>query len=119
VPLVAVVFPLFGYPLNDDYPFKEIHGYIHGRLEQDKIPYLDLLEAFKNAPAERIAVIPGEDYHPNEIGHRIAAEEIYGWLARSGRIPERLKIAEMYSERTQIKIIPALKMQVPPARAEK
>ncbi len=120
VPLVAVVFPLFGYPLNDDYPFKEIHGYIHGRLDQEKIPYLDLLEAFRDAPAERIAVIPGEDYHPNEIGHRIAAEEIYAWLSKGDRIPANLKITGMFSERTQIKIIQALKIeQSPPTRTSR
>jgi hypothetical protein len=43
-------------------------------------------------------VIPVEDRHPNEIGHRIAAEVILEWLREAGKLPAevfpKLSVAE-------------------------
>lgn len=103
IPVLAVVFPLFGTPLNDSYPFFEIHKKINGLLEQEKIPALDIFEEYRDIPLSRIQVIPGQDFHPNEIGHRIAAEAIYEWLENSGNLPAKFHVAHKYRSRLDIR----------------
>jgi lysophospholipase L1-like esterase len=88
VPFGAVIFPLFGQDINDNYSFKEIHAKINGALDELGIQHLDLLPFFTNIPAARLQVIPGVDFHPNEIGHRIAAENIYRWLKSTKLLPK-------------------------------
>lgn len=83
----AVIFPLFSYPLDDSYPFQEIHKTISGMLKERNIPYLDLLTKFKGMDPRRLQVLPGKDPHPNEIAHRVAAESIYRWIAHEKMIP--------------------------------
>jgi len=100
--LVVVVFPLFGVPLDGKYPFKGLHERIGSFIDSLNLPRLDLLELYQGIPLERIQVIPGEDRHPNEIAHRMAAERIYTWLAENNYIPEELKIRLRFKGRTQI-----------------
>lgn len=102
VRLAAVIFPLFGLPLDDSYPFKELHQKIGKFLKEQSIEYLDIYPYFKGIPIDRMQVIPGVDRHPNEIAHRIAAEAIYQWLEDKSMIPEDLKIRFKYSERMGI-----------------
>ena len=86
-PLFAAVFPLFGIALDGDYPFRELHKKVQDELARLKISYLDLFAVFEGIPLSRIQVIPGIDFHPNEIGHRIAAEAIFDWIERSEILP--------------------------------
>jgi len=88
----VVILPLFGLPLDEDYPFLPLHQKIADYLEKREIPYVDLLSAFKNIPLERIQVEPGKDFHPNEIGHRIIAEQIFSWLTAEQASPGVLKV---------------------------
>ncbi len=99
VKLVAVVFPLFGLPLDETYPFLSVHNRIEDLLKETNVRYLDLLDAYKNISLERIQLIPGKDFHPNEIGHRIAAEHIYRWLFANHFIPPTLANQALYAER--------------------
>jgi len=87
LPIVAITFPLFSHPLTSDYPFTRIHQKISEQLAARNIPALDLFEAFKNIPHERLQVEPGRDRHPNEIANRIAAETILPWLASMKLLP--------------------------------
>lgn len=102
VKLVAVVFPLYGHRLDDSYPFFDIHSKVHNILNKNKIPYLDLFESYKYFPLSRIQVEPGIDFHPNEIGHRIAAEEIYSYLIKEEVLPTELEIKKIYKKRINI-----------------
>ncbi|MCB0336298.1 MAG: SGNH/GDSL hydrolase family protein, partial [Bdellovibrionales bacterium] len=102
IAVAAVVFPLFGLPLNDSYPFEDIHEKIASDLERSKITYLDLLDAYKGIPLERLQLIPGVDFHPNEIGHRIAAERIYEWFHQEKSIPQDLTESERFRDRLNI-----------------
>lgn len=79
--LVIVLFPL----LHEfhDYPFQEIHDTMHRFCQENDIPLLDLLPAFRRHTAESLWVHP-TDYHPNEIAHQIAAEEIDSFLQDQG-----------------------------------
>lgn len=87
VPLVAAVFPLFGYPVNEQYPFFPLHEKVKTQLESLKVPSLDLADIYRNIPLERLQVIPVKDRHPNEIAHRMAAEALLKWLRERDVLP--------------------------------
>ncbi len=81
VPLVVMIFPLFGNPLDDGYPFPEIHGAV-ARAVADTgwARPLDLLSTYRGLDW-RILVVDGpNDEHPNEIAHRIAATALLAAL---------------------------------------
>jgi len=88
--LVIVLFPL----LHEfhDYPFHEIHDKVCAFCLSNDILLLDLLPAFSEHKAESLWVHP-TDYHPNEIAHRIAAEEIHAFLKGHGLL-ETLVVEE-------------------------
>jgi lysophospholipase L1-like esterase len=75
--LLVVVFPLL-YDFND-YPFKVVHGMIDEFCVQEGIAHLDLFPAFSRHEAEDLWANP-TDHHPNELAHRIAADEIAAWI---------------------------------------
>lgn len=102
VKIVALIFPLFGLELDDEYPFFPIHKKIGDLMRQLEIPYLDLYKAYQGLPLERLQVIPGTDRHPNEIAHRIAAEQIYDWLAAERYLPQELVVRRWFAGRTDI-----------------
>ena len=102
IKLVAVLFPLFGTAIGDDYVFKDLHTKLSKFMTEKGVLHLDLLESYRGIPVDRIQVIPGEDRHPNEIAHRIAAEKIYDWLERERLVPDEFKISSRYSERLGI-----------------
>lgn len=75
--LVIVLFPLL-YEF-DDYAFADIHDKIGDFCRSEGIPLLDLLPAFSKHDARELWVHP-IDHHPNEIAHRIVAEELHAFL---------------------------------------
>jgi hypothetical protein len=87
IKLATVIFPLFSHPLDKSYPFIEHHRKIHGILEAEQIPYLDLLHRFRGMEPSRLQVLPGMDSHPNEIAHRIAADTMTRWLIGQRILP--------------------------------
>ena len=99
IKIVGVVFPLFGLPIDEQYPFYEIHQLAAKPLVDEGVAVLDLLELYKGIPLERLQVIPGGDRHPNEIAHRMAAESIYEWLLKLDLIPEELRIKKLFKTR--------------------
>jgi lysophospholipase L1-like esterase len=101
-PFVVVVFPLLPFPLDEHYPFADLHDRVASVLEDLAIPRLDLLAAFRGLDVERLQVRPGVDAHPNEIAHRIAAEQIYLWLERRALIPPALVVQRKFSERGMV-----------------
>jgi lysophospholipase L1-like esterase len=99
IPIVAAVFPLFGYPVNDSYPFFPLHEKVQTLLTKLNVPHLDLAEPYRGLPIERLQVMPGLDRHPNEIGHRIAAEAIVPWLHGTKLLPEEIFPVRIVPER--------------------
>ncbi len=77
----VVIFP-FMYQLEEDYPFRSLHSKVSRHCETNAIPVLDLLPAFTGRRYEALWVHP-TDQHPNEIGHRIAAEAIAAFILNS------------------------------------
>ena len=102
VPLVAAIFPLFGTNVDAHYPFNSLHQTIAELLNDNRIPYIDLKDSYLNIPTARLQVIPGVDFHPNEIAHRIAAESLYAWLVGKGFIPETLSAKTLYQFRHHV-----------------
>lgn len=103
IPLRAIVFPLFGLPLDKSYPFHSCHQKVHDLLDKNQISYLDLFNLYEGIPIDRLQVIPGVDRHPNEIAHRMAAEQIYSWLAERKDIPEDFLIRKKFLDRIGLK----------------
>ncbi len=95
IPVVTVIFPLFFYGLGDDYPFATAHRKVAAVLREAGIPYLDLWESFKGLDAESLKAVPGIDPHPNEVGHRIAAEALWRWLILKDYLPSRQKFINL------------------------
>jgi GDSL-like lipase/acylhydrolase family protein len=88
VPLVVAIFPLFGNPLGDDYPFAEIHAKVAGAASEAGARVVDLLPAYRGLRWELLVVDGVDDEHPNEIAHRIAAgvilhalDDVVPWTA--------------------------------------
>jgi hypothetical protein len=71
--LLVVVFPLL-YDF-EKYRFNSIHRKIEYFCDGHRILHLDLLPTFSRHRAEDLWANP-TDHHPNEVAHRIAADEI-------------------------------------------
>lgn len=67
--------------LRGRYPFEETAGAIAAFLDAAGIPRHDLLPALRGREDESLWVHP-VDRHPNEIGHRLAAESLAPVVAR-------------------------------------
>jgi hypothetical protein len=77
--LLVVVFPLL-YDF-ENYRFGSIHEKIKTFCDNKNILYLDLFPAFSRKNAEDLWANP-TDHHPNELAHRVAADEMYAFLGR-------------------------------------
>ena len=76
VPLVVAIFPLFGNPLDDGYPFAEIHAKVAQAAGEAGAKVVDLLPHYRGLDWKLLVVNGADDEHPNEIAHRIAAQAI-------------------------------------------
>ena len=78
IPLLLVVFPFF-WELNGDYPFASIHDVVGQYATDHGLPLLDLREAYSQFRGPELWV-HATDQHPNEVGHRIAADAVHAYL---------------------------------------
>jgi len=77
IPLVVMIFPLFGNPLDEAYPFPEIHAAVARAVaETGWARSLDLLPSYRGLDWRNLVVDGPNDEHPNEIAHRIAAQAL-------------------------------------------
>jgi hypothetical protein len=76
IPLVVAIFPLFGNPLDEDYPFTAIHAEVARAATAAGARVVDLLPAYRGLRWELLVVNGAADEHPNEIAHRIAADTL-------------------------------------------
>jgi hypothetical protein len=74
IKFLAVLFPAFVQ--FENYPFQKVHESVSAWLEEHGAVTLDLLPYYKkHNPRDLIASFM--DGHPNELGHKIAADAIY------------------------------------------
>ena len=76
VPLVVAIFPLFGNPLDDRYPFADVHAKVAQAAAEAGARVVDLLPVYRGLDGALLVVNGADDEHPNEIAHRIAARAI-------------------------------------------
>jgi hypothetical protein len=76
VPFVVAIFPLFGTPLDDAYPFEAVHLTIGQAAGAAGARVVDLLPAYRGLRWDLLVVDGVDDEHPNEIAHRIAAQTL-------------------------------------------
>jgi hypothetical protein len=76
VPLVVAIFPLFGNPLDQSYPFADIHDRVARVAAEAGAKVVDLLPFYRGLRWQLLVVDGPRDEHPNEIAHRIAAEAL-------------------------------------------
>lgn len=74
IPFVVMIFPLFGNPLDESYPFTEVHAKVASAATQAGAHVVDLLPAYRGLRWELLVSDGVNDEHPNEIAHRIAAD---------------------------------------------
>ena len=73
VPFVVAIFPLFGNPLDESYPFAEAHAKVAQAAAEAGARVVDLLPAYRGLRWDLLVVNGADDEHPNEIAHRIAS----------------------------------------------
>jgi hypothetical protein len=76
VPLVVAIFPLFGNPLDERYPFTDIHAKVARAAAEGGAMVVDLLPFYRGLDWKLLVVDGADDEHPNEIAQRIAARAI-------------------------------------------
>jgi hypothetical protein len=86
-PMVLVVWPVFDSQLDSSYAYRRLHRKLAAAAGELEIPVLDLLATFRRIDTRRLAVVPHTDPHPNELAHRIAADELTNHLIDEGLVP--------------------------------
>jgi hypothetical protein len=76
VPFVVAIFPLFGNPLDEGYPFTEVHAKVAQAAGDAGARVIDLLPRYRGLRWDLLVVDGVDDEHPNEIAHRIAANTL-------------------------------------------
>ena len=76
VPFVVVIFPLYANPLDERYPFAELHAKVAQAAGEAGAKVVDLLPHYRTVDWRLLVVNGAADEHPNEIAHRIAAQAI-------------------------------------------
>jgi hypothetical protein len=76
VPFVVAIFPLFGNPLDESYPFEKEHAKVAQAAAQAGARVVDLLPEYRGLRWELLVVDGPRDEHPNEIAQRIAAQTL-------------------------------------------
>ena len=76
VPFVVVIFPLFANPLDDAYPFRDLHAKVAQAAGESGAKVVDLLPHYRTVDWKLLVIDGAADEHPNEIAHRIAAQAI-------------------------------------------
>ena len=76
VPLVVAIFPLFGNPLDDGYPFAAEHAKVAQAAAEAGARVVDLLPRYRGLDWRLLVVDGANDEHPNEIAYRIASQAI-------------------------------------------
>src|SRR4030095_12581803 len=81
VPFVVAIFPLFGNPLDDSYPFTAVHATVAQAASAAGAKVVDLLPTYRGLRWDLLVVDGVDDEHPNEIAHRLAGATLPQGLA--------------------------------------
>lgn len=98
IPLRVVLWPHLAFPLDERYPFRELHAQVRALFAESDVPTLDLLESFAARENDELQAVPRYDPHPSEIAHRMAAEAIRDWFQDIDAVPQSLPSSESPAE---------------------
>jgi len=90
VPGVLLIHPVF----EEERPFSQyslldVHCDLRTLAEQAGLVVLDLLDAYSNYSPDELSYLKQKDpWHPNQRGHRLAAQFIYEQLDAAGLLPD-------------------------------
>lgn len=87
VPVVAAIFPIFDQQLGPGYDYADLHELVGRALRERGFRTVDLLPAYRGVDAQRLAVEPFTDPHPNELAHRIASQALANYLLEKNLVP--------------------------------
>lgn len=76
VPLVVAIFPLLGNPLDERYPFEDLHARVAQAAGEAGAKVVDLLPYYRGLDWRLLVVDGADDEHPNEVAYRIASQVI-------------------------------------------
>lgn len=97
IPVLLVIFPFVEPESWANYPYKELHQQVADAANEVGIHVVDLYEDMSGYSAEALMVIP-DDSHPSQLGHKVAAEAIYQWIAENLRVPDSFATSQDPSE---------------------
>jgi lysophospholipase L1-like esterase len=99
IPLRVVLWPHLAFPMDERYPFRDIHARIRALFAESHVATLDLLESLKGVDNDRLQAVPRYDSHPSEIAHRMAAEAIRDWIGDIEPVPQQTQPSEVPAEK--------------------
>jgi len=85
VPVLVVIFPDMRRRRWTDYPYADLHDQVAEVSRERGFAVIDLLDRFSEHTPRSMRVRHG-DPHPSPLGHEVAAEAIYEWIA--SELPE-------------------------------
>lgn len=91
-PLVVMIFPIL-HALDESHPFLDLYAKVAASAEASGAHVLDLFPRMKGRSARSLWVHP-TDQHPNELAHRIAAEQLAAFLGADSEFLARVERAD-------------------------
>jgi lysophospholipase L1-like esterase len=90
--LVVVVFPML-HDFNN-YPFEQYHEQVLRLLSDLDIDHIDLLPPYSEFGADEFRILESDTWHPNDLGHKIAAEKLQAYLEGTGVLADKTEVVE-------------------------
>ena len=75
IPLIVFIIPL-SHRLGSDYPLTDIHQKLIDYFDELNVPVVDMLPILNQYRPNQI-MVSKRDFHLNELGHQLIAEELY------------------------------------------
>jgi len=85
--LALVIFPVL-WQLSEGYPFTAIHEQVRAAAESAGFRVLDLRTVYEDFEGPELWVHP-TNQHPNEVGHEVAGDALFGFLVEEGLVLAR------------------------------
>jgi lysophospholipase L1-like esterase len=79
--VIVIIWPLVTE--YDPYRYRPLHAWVRGVAEERGLPVLDLLPNYTSFSFRELQVAAEDHVHPNDRGHRIAADAFLMWFRTS------------------------------------
>ncbi len=79
-PVLLVIFPQIKNKPWADYPYHDLHHQVSAVANENGIDVIDLFHSYSRYPGNQLST-NYDNTHPSELGHILAANAIYRWIA--------------------------------------